>query len=62
MDVVGVLVAESHELIVERRPHFHGKTSHDVLDEGLGEGNAVEVLNLVELLDNFQIGLWLARF
>ena len=57
MDVVRVLVAEFHELIVERRPHFHGKASHDVLDEGLGDGDAVEVLHLVELLDNFQIGL-----
>ena len=51
------MVAEFHELIVERRPHFHGKASHDVLVEGLGEGDAVEVLHLVELLDNFQIGL-----
>ena len=57
MDVIRVLVAEFHELIIERRPHFHGKASHDVLDEGLGDGNAVEVLHLVELLDNFQIGL-----
>ena len=57
MDVIRVLVAVFHELIIERQPHFHGQASHDVLNEGLGEGDAVEVLHLVELLDNFQIGL-----
>ena len=57
LDVVRVLVAEFHELIIERRPHFYWKTSNDILDEGLGEGDAVKVLHFVELLDDFQIGL-----
>ena len=29
-----------------------GEASHEVLDQGLGEGKAVEVLHAVELLDD----------
>ena len=44
-------------MVIKGQPHFHGEASHDVLDEGLGEGDAVEVLHVVELLNDFQVGL-----
>ena len=56
-DVVGVLVAELHVLNVEGGPHLHGEASHNVRYKGLGEGDVVEVLCLMELLDNFQVSL-----
>ena len=34
-----------------------GEALHDVLVEVRGEGNVVEVVSVVELLDNFQVGL-----
>ena len=49
---------EFHELIIEWQSYFHGKAApHEVLDKVLSEGDAVEVLHAVELLDDFQIGL-----
>ena len=48
---------EIHVLVVEGQPHLHEGASHDVLDEGLGERDAVEVLHVVELLNDFQVGL-----
>ena len=36
---------------------INGEASHNVLDERLGEGDTVEVLHVVKLLDDFQIGL-----
>ena len=36
------LASELHKLVVERRSHFHGEASHDVLDQLLSEGDAVE--------------------
>ena len=56
-DVDRIVASELHVLIVEGWSYFHGETSHDVLDERLGEGDTVEVLNVVKLLDDFQIGL-----
>ena len=51
-DIGRILASEFHELIVENQSHFQGETSHDVLDQWLNEGDAVEVLCVVELLDN----------
>ena len=34
-----------------------GEASHDILDERLGEGDALEVLHVMELLDDFKISL-----
>ena len=31
----------------------YGRLLHDVLDEGLGEGDAVEVFHVMKLLDDF---------
>ena len=56
-DVGRILASKLHVLIVEGQPHFHGEAPHDVLDEMLGEGDTVEVLHVVELLDDFQVGL-----
>ena len=51
-DVGRIFASELHELVVKGRPHFHREASLDVLDQGLCEGNAVEVLHVVELLDD----------
>ena len=52
-DVGRILFSEFHVLIVEGRLHFNGEAPHDVLDEGLSKGDAVEVIYIMELLDNF---------
>ena len=52
-----ILASELHVLIIEGRPHFHGEFPHDVLDEMLGEGDTVEVLHIVELIDDLEVGL-----
>ena len=44
-------------VIVEGQSHLHGEAPHDVLDERLSEGDTVEVLLVVKLLDDFQVGL-----
>ena len=51
-DVDRIFASEIHVLVVEGRPHLHGEASHNVLDQGLGEGKALEVLHVVELLDD----------
>ena len=56
-DVGRIFGSELHLLIVEGRSYFHGEASHDALDERLGEGDTVKVLHVVELLDDFQVGL-----
>ena len=56
-DIGRTISAEFHELIVEGRSYFPGEASHAVLDEVLREGHIVEVLHVVKLLDDFQIGL-----
>ena len=56
-DVGRIFSWEFHVLVVEGPSHFHGEASHDVLDERLGEEDTVEILHVVELLDDFQIGL-----
>ncbi len=40
---------------IEGRPHLHGEASQNVLDQCLGEDNAVEVLLVVELLANSRL-------
>ena len=42
-DTVRILALELLELVDERWPHLHGEASHDVLDQGLGEGDTVEI-------------------
>ena len=56
-DVGWIFASELHVLVCEGGPNLHGEASHDVLDEGLGERDAVEVLHVVELLNDFQVGL-----
>ena len=56
-DIGRIVSAEFHELIIEGQLYFHGEATHDVLDKVLSEGDTVEVLHVVELLDDFQIGL-----
>ena len=51
------MAAEGHELIVEGCHQFLRETSHDVVCEVLTEGHAVEVLRVMELLHDFQVGL-----
>ena len=48
---------ESGELIVERRSHFHGQALHNILYQRLGEGNAVKILLVVEVLHDVQVSL-----
>ena len=45
------------EFFSERRPPVRREAPHDILDEVLSECNTVEVFYVVELLDDFQIGL-----
>ena len=40
---------------IEGRPHLHEEASQNVLDQCLGEDNAVEVLLVVELLANSRL-------
>ena len=56
-DVGRIFASELHVLIVEGQSHFYGEASHDILDERLGERDAVEVLHVVKLLNDFQVGL-----
>ena len=44
------LVTEFGELIIERWSHFHGQAPHNILYQRLGEGNAVKILLVVEVL------------
>ena len=53
----GIFALELHVLVVEERSYLHGEASHDILDERLGERDAVEVLHVVKLLNDFQVGL-----
>ena len=57
MDIVRTLFAKFGELIIERWSHFHRQAFHDVLHQRLGEGNAVKVLLVVEVLHDDQVGL-----
>ena len=45
------------ELFSERRPPVCREASHDIMDEVLSECNTVEVFYVLELWDDFQIGL-----
>ena len=50
------LITKLYVLFVEIQFHFHGDAFHDILDQMLSEGDAVEVLHIVKLLDDFKVG------
>ena len=52
-----VLVSEFHELVIEGGHHPIGEASHDVVDQAWREGDVVEVVHGMELLDDLQVGL-----
>ena len=56
-EVCGIFASELYVLVVEGQSHLHGEASHDVLDERLGLRDAVEVFHVMELLNDFQVGL-----
>ena len=56
-DICWAEVSEISIFLVERRFHFQGQASHDVLDQLLSEGYTVEVFLVEKLLHNFQVGL-----
>ena len=44
-------------MVIAGQPHLQGEASHDVLDQCLVEGSAVEVFFVVELMHDVQVGL-----
>ena len=52
-------ITEFHVPLVEITFHFQWNLSHDVLVEVLSEGNTMEVLHVMELLDDDKVGLQL---
>ena len=56
-NVSRILVSEFHELVIEGGHHPIREAFHDVVDKAWSEGNVVEVVHGVELLDDLQVGL-----
>ena len=55
-NVSRILVSEFHELVIEGGHHPIREASHDVVDQAWSEGDVVEVVHSVELLDDLQVG------
>ena len=55
-DVSRILASELHELFIEGGHYNIGEASHDVVDQVWSEGNVVDVVHVVELLDDLQVG------
>ena len=51
-----ILVSEFHELVIEGGHHPIREASHDVVVQAWSEGDVVEVVHGVELLDDLQVG------
>ena len=56
-DIVWVQSPEIHKLFVEVWAQLIGQALDDLVVEVVGQGEAVEVLYVVEIFDNFQAGL-----
>ena len=52
-------ITEFHETLVKITLHFQWNSFHDVLVEVVSEGNTMEVLHIMELLDDDEVGLQL---
>ena len=55
-DVSRILASEFHELVIEGGHYNIREASHDIVDQAWSEGNVVEVVHILELLDDLQVG------